>query len=703
MPDLIVQFLTQLGGGPGPAENNLVRFGLPAIFWAVLFVVAWSRQRREYLPRERLLLFGFGLAFARELFMFLHTVERILRGPVSETHSSYIEPLEHGLAVSAVLVISAAFMRYILDEEELPRRYLIFGLSAVGVGIAISFLFWPAQHSANPDMHFHKTAGAWFMHLTKAIFVTIAIFILIRNKGWVRNVVIVALSLLLGSVLLTLLNTLSGRAYDYVLCPISNNLHIWAVPIFGFVYFREQSIAKKQAEEALAVHREHLEQLVTRRTAELSTANEQLQQEIAERMRAESAAEQWAVGMSRLHEISLLLNTTLEPAEICRLITSQAVALLACSAAGLFRLQADGRAALGVASQGMVAGGVDGMRLQVTGSETLQQLVSGSDPLVVDDVRSDPRIPRGLWKRYPMRALLGTTVRGTGELRGFLFLVESTRTRCWQAAEIKVLQNFANRAGIAWENAYLHKQLEWAAALEERQRIAAEMHDGLAQTISMLALRNDQAAQMVENRRFKPALNELSQIQDIISVAGSDLRRSIASLHENPRLPCSLQEAIGELVNGDYDGTTAKTGFNSTITTPLHLPPEQLDQIVNIVQEALLNASRHGHADHITVQLAKAGPQVNISIEDDGIGFDVEAAAGQPGNHFGLSIMRARAQRIGGTFSIDSAPGLGTHVLLSWPGPDEDAAGSDSGDSTETAEKLFFDLIDNRERRLWRN
>ncbi|NIV29690.1 MAG: hypothetical protein GWN58_09350, partial [Anaerolineae bacterium] len=66
--------------GPGPRENNLIRFGLPAILWAVLLAVAWSRQRQEELPRERLLVWGFGLALARELYMFGHVAWGFITG-----------------------------------------------------------------------------------------------------------------------------------------------------------------------------------------------------------------------------------------------------------------------------------------------------------------------------------------------------------------------------------------------------------------------------------------------------------------------------------------------------------------------------------------------------------------------------------------------------------------------------------------------
>ena len=379
-------------------------------------------------------------------------------------------------------------------------------------------------------------------------------------------------------------------------------------------------------------------------------------------------AEQWARGMSRLHEISLELNAVLEPSEICRLITVQAATLLDCTAAGLFRLEEDGRVAVGVASYHMAAGGVDGMRLSLADTRLLGRLIEHDDPLVVEDVQRDPRIPPFLWQHYPMRALLGVPVRGAGDLQGLLFLVEADRPRAWQPAEIRLLLNFTNRAGVAWVNAHLHKQLELAAALEERQRIAADMHDGLAQTISMLALRNDQAAQMVENGRLQPALEELTQIQDIISVAGSDLRRSIASLRESPRPPCSLQEALDELSRHELNGAGPNVMFENEIPFALRLPPDEQDQIVCIIKEALLNAVRHAQASQVTIRLAASDTCLVVMVEDDGIGFDLEDTAVAAGNHFGLSIMRARAQRFGGDLTIVTAPGQGTRVLLQWQG-----------------------------------
>ena len=117
----LLLLLSQFAGGPGRPENNLMRFGLAAVFWGVLLVVAYSRQRRQELPREKLLVWGFGLGLARELFMFVFVSLQI--SGVLERQSAYCvsAPLEQAVAMAAVVVVAGSFLRYLLDDALLSR------------------------------------------------------------------------------------------------------------------------------------------------------------------------------------------------------------------------------------------------------------------------------------------------------------------------------------------------------------------------------------------------------------------------------------------------------------------------------------------------------------------------------------------------------------------------------------------------------
>ena len=120
--DFLLNLLAQFAGGPGPRENNLVRFGLAAVFWLVLLIVAWSRQRQQELPREKLLVWGFGLGLARELFMFSHVAMQLMGIELYGSVGFLTEPLEHALTLAAFVVVAAAFLRYLLDDVPISRR-----------------------------------------------------------------------------------------------------------------------------------------------------------------------------------------------------------------------------------------------------------------------------------------------------------------------------------------------------------------------------------------------------------------------------------------------------------------------------------------------------------------------------------------------------------------------------------------------------
>ena len=274
--EFLLLFLRQFGGGPGPPENNLVRFGLAAVPWGALLVIAWSRQRSQELPRERLLVWGFGLGLARELYMFAQMSGRVIG--VSEGGLAHIlhQPLEHALAMASVIVVAGAFLRYILDDALLSRRYLQVGLGVTVLCSVIGFWLWPRHLAAFPEVQFHETWGAWLFHAPLPVFIGVAVVFLGRKRLWLRNVVTVALMFFFLGEFLFLLNYATNRDYGHIICPTGNTFHILAIPILGYVYLREQSMEKAEAEQALETYRGHLEDLVDERTVELTAVNTRL-------------------------------------------------------------------------------------------------------------------------------------------------------------------------------------------------------------------------------------------------------------------------------------------------------------------------------------------------------------------------------------------------------------------------------------------
>lgn len=244
--------------------------------------------------------------------------------------------------------------------------------------------------------------------------------------------------------------------------------------------------------------------------------------------------------------------------------------------------------------------------------------------------------------------------------------VGSTRPATYSQEQVRLLTELVNSSAIALENARLYAQAERAATLEERQRIAADMHDGLAQTLGYVKLKAEHLACLIAQGPPTDAAHELTLISTAIERASHDVRQSIASLRAAPTPDRALEDQLVAFVAsftepfGDVAVDVVTEGDVDIV-----LEDGALTQVLRVVQEALQNAHRHAHARHIMVCLERHAVHYRVSVRDDGCGFDIAGVNGT--GHFGLSIMQARAARLDGTLTIESAPGHGTAVILTWP------------------------------------
>ncbi len=233
-----------------------------------------------------------------------------------------------------------------------------------------------------------------------------------------------------------------------------------------------------------------------------------------------------------------------------------------------------------------------------------------------------------------------------------------------------LLTKLANSAAIALENARLYQQAERVAMMEERQRIAAEIHDGLAQTLNYLPLKAELVAQNIEAGQNQEALEMLDRMAEAVVQASCEVRQAIANLQEGRLHQATLPERLAEMVKELSADDRPSIVFAPTQPVPWPLAARESDAVLGVVREAVQNACRHAQAEHITIQLEQHGTEIAICVEDDGRGFDPAAPPSGNTGHFGLSIMRARAARLGGRLAIHSTPGQGTQVVLSWPADD---------------------------------
>ncbi|OGV76862.1 MAG: hypothetical protein A3I83_06985 [Methylotenera sp. RIFCSPLOWO2_02_FULL_45_14] len=209
------------------------------------------------------------------------------------------------------------------------------------------------------------------------------------------------------------------------------------------------------------------------------------------------------------------------------------------------------------------------------------------------------------------------------------------------------------------ELAALDKEM---AVSEERNLLAQELHDSIAQSLAFLNIQVQLLQEDLQKDHITEAMKGLAQIREGVQESYDDVRELL--VHFRTRIGSTdLETAIRSALEKFEGQTGIKTAFKISGSTPL-LQPEQVLQVMHIVQESLSNVRKHAQASQVEVELGCAA-RCTIDVRDNGVGFDAARDAGD--SHVGLRIMRERAHRIGAVLSFDSVPSEGTHICLILP------------------------------------
>ena len=231
---------------------------------------------------------------------------------------------------------------------------------------------------------------------------------------------------------------------------------------------------------------------------------------------------------------------------------------------------------------------------------------------------------------------------------------------------LAVLKAVGEILGLALNNARLEAEKLQARLTQERQRMAAEVHDSLAQSLAFVKMRMPLLEDALVQHQEARALQYCGDVRAAVSQAHASLR-GILTHFRSPMDPQGLVHALDASARQFRDSTGAGLEFINRIPD-LKLGPDEEAQVFHIVQEALSNVARHASARHAWLQVAAAPPGgVEIVVEDDGAGLPAVAARG--GSHYGVEVMLERARRLGGTLEIGPRQGGGTRVRLAFPAP----------------------------------
>lgn len=374
--------------------------------------------------------------------------------------------------------------------------------------------------------------------------------------------------------------------------------------------------------------------------------------------------------LSALLDLSQQLASTLDLQPLYELILKQLQITFDCEGAAILVQEQEKGKILTAAHIGMLPEERDpGMSATLTRALNFENAFNRRDPLIVEDLwAQDVMVQEGRrpGQESPMgtpavsRSWMSVPMLVQNQVVGLLRL-EHSRPGHFAQHNARLALAMANQAGIAIENARLYRAARKVAALEERQRLARELHDSVTQALYAIALGAHTAREILGegSDRLKGSLDSILALSQ---TAVSEMRFLIFELRpdylEKETLSTTLSR-LADAVNSRY-GCEVRLD----LSPELDFPPDLKETLYRISHEALTNTARHARARVASIEIRRANGEVLLVVQDDGTGFDPRASIS---GHLGLQSMRERAAESGGHLEIESFEGKGTTVRARFP------------------------------------
>ncbi len=312
---------------------------------------------------------------------------------------------------------------------------------------------------------------------------------------------------------------------------------------------------------------------------------------------------------------------------------------------------------------------MQGRRVPLRDAAGFRATVRDGQPIVIDDLATDTPLVRAMrnapdpliWGSLRnLRAWMGVPLYIQDRVVGFLRLAHVSPGH-YTAHHAGLALAVASHAAIALENARLYEEAHKVATLEERQRMAGELHDSVSQALYGIALGTHTAREQLDHAPEKLP-ETLDYVLSLSDTAVTEMRSLVFELHPESLEQLGLVTLLTKLVE------TARARDNVVVELDLcpepAAPLEFKEMVYRIVQEALRNIAKHAAASRVQLRMHTDGSWMDILVVDDGVGFDATA---QFLGHYGLQSMAERAVRLGGTLTVESTPGQGTRVTARVP------------------------------------
>jgi nitrate/nitrite-specific signal transduction histidine kinase len=281
------------------------------------------------------------------------------------------------------------------------------------------------------------------------------------------------------------------------------------------------------------------------------------------------------------------------------------------------------------------------------------------EPVIVEDTREDPRVSARITDPEGIRSFMHVPIKIGDRIFG-VFNVNFLEPRGFGETEQRLLLALAQRASLAIENAQLYEQAQYVAAVEERQRLARELHDAVTQSLFSASLIAEVLTRLWD-KNPQEGKRRLEELRQLTRGALAEMRTLLLELRPSALIEAEASELFRHLCDA-FSGR-AMVAVQCTLEGDCNLSSDIKIAFYRIAQEALNNVAKHAQATQVQMSLICHEERVEMEIRDDGRGFDQENV---PADHLGVKIMQERADAIGARLEISSLSGEGTRVSVSW-------------------------------------
>jgi PAS domain S-box-containing protein len=385
-----------------------------------------------------------------------------------------------------------------------------------------------------------------------------------------------------------------------------------------------------------------------RAEAEIQKLNEGLEQRVADRTRE----------LSALYNVTAVASEALDLETTLRRLLEQSLAAMRSHVGAIHTLDDTGSLLQLDVQQGLSPDVVAQVNPVPVGEGLPGWVIEHGEALLVSKLSMDSRAPR-LSSIPELEIYVGVPMRTGGQTIGVLS-VFGEEGQQFNVEEVALLATIGDQVGVVIENARLRQRAERAAVMEERGRLARELHDSVTQSLYSLTLLAGGGQRLARAGKLDNVEAYLADLGEIAHQALKEMRLLVYQL----RPPVLEREGLIGALQQRLDAVEGRSSIETRlfVNEDLELPAHVEEELYWIVQEALNNALKHAAATSVTIHVHVKDKQVDLEISDNGKGFEYETGKNCGG--MGLISMRERAAKLGSSLILDSKPGHGTTIQI---------------------------------------